>query len=377
MDFSFSSDQQLLKTLGPRVPRRALQAGRRAAPVGRPARRERRPCGRRWPSSAGSASRCPRPTAAAGSAWSRSAILLEELGRVAYPGPVLADRTGGRRDRGGGHRRAEEALALRRSRPATRARRVALLDADLDWDPDADRRRGPRRRSKGWALSGTKRFVPWAHVADVLLVPARAPEGSTLFLVDPASTGLKLSPVPGMDLATRWLHLDLDKVPAAPDAVLGAPGAGGARCSTSLLRRGAVGAAAEMLGAARRCLDMAVELRQGPRAVRAADRLVPGDPPQVRRDAPRGGELARGRSTTRPGRSTRRPTTRRWRPRSRRRTSATPRARCAARRSRCTAGIGFTWEYDLHLYFKRAKALEAMYGDADYHREQIVRYVAR
>src|SRR5581483_11596307 len=32
-------------------------------------------------------------------------------------------------------------------------------------------------------------------------------------------------------------------------------------------------------------------------------------------------------------------------------------------------GIGFTWEYDLHLHFKRAKALEAMYGDADVHRE--------
>jgi alkylation response protein AidB-like acyl-CoA dehydrogenase len=39
-------------------------------------------------------------------------------------------------------------------------------------------------------------------------------------------------------------------------------------------------------------------------------------------------------------------------------------------------GIGFTWEYDLHLYFKRAKALEPLYGDADHHRELIVRRVA-
>ncbi|PYM95312.1 MAG: hypothetical protein DME08_16140 [Candidatus Rokuibacteriota bacterium] len=38
-------------------------------------------------------------------------------------------------------------------------------------------------------------------------------------------------------------------------------------------------------------------------------------------------------------------------------------------------GIGFTWEYDLHLYMKRAKALEPMYGDADWHREQILRLV--
>ena len=39
-------------------------------------------------------------------------------------------------------------------------------------------------------------------------------------------------------------------------------------------------------------------------------------------------------------------------------------------------GIGFTWEYDLHLYFKRAKTLEASWGDADYHRELIVRQLA-
>ena len=39
-------------------------------------------------------------------------------------------------------------------------------------------------------------------------------------------------------------------------------------------------------------------------------------------------------------------------------------------------GIGFTWEYDLHLYFKQAKALEAPWGDADYHRELVVRRLA-
>jgi alkylation response protein AidB-like acyl-CoA dehydrogenase len=39
-------------------------------------------------------------------------------------------------------------------------------------------------------------------------------------------------------------------------------------------------------------------------------------------------------------------------------------------------GIGFTWEYDLHLYVKRAKALEATWGDADHHRELIVRRLA-
>ena len=38
-------------------------------------------------------------------------------------------------------------------------------------------------------------------------------------------------------------------------------------------------------------------------------------------------------------------------------------------------GIGFTWEYDLHIYFKRAKSLEVMFGDAEFHRELIARHV--
>src|SRR6267142_2300728 len=133
---------------------------------------------------------------------------------------------------------------------------LAFLDSDLDWDPAAVTTRA-EKASKGWTLSGTKRFVPWAHVANALLIPARAPEGPSLFLVDPSAAGLKLSPVQGMDLATRWVHLEMDKVPAAPDALLGAPGQA-APLLAGLLRRGAVGAAAEMLGAARRCLDMAV-----------------------------------------------------------------------------------------------------------------------
>jgi alkylation response protein AidB-like acyl-CoA dehydrogenase len=38
-------------------------------------------------------------------------------------------------------------------------------------------------------------------------------------------------------------------------------------------------------------------------------------------------------------------------------------------------GIGFTWEYDLHLYVKRAKHLEPLYGDADFHRERTLQLV--
>jgi alkylation response protein AidB-like acyl-CoA dehydrogenase len=38
-------------------------------------------------------------------------------------------------------------------------------------------------------------------------------------------------------------------------------------------------------------------------------------------------------------------------------------------------GIGFTWEHDMHLYFKRAKANEMLLGDPTYHRDLVARLV--
>jgi alkylation response protein AidB-like acyl-CoA dehydrogenase len=41
----------------------------------------------------------------------------------------------------------------------------------------------------------------------------------------------------------------------------------------------------------------------------------------------------------------------------------------------CHGGMGFTWENDLYLYYRRAKASELAFGDATYHRERIARLV--
>jgi alkylation response protein AidB-like acyl-CoA dehydrogenase len=302
-----------------------------------------------------------------------SAILLEELGRAAYPGPywptVLAAAAVEAAGTDAQKKRWLSAIATGDARAT-----LAFLDADMDWDPAVMTTRA-EKTSNGWSLSGTKRFVPWAHVANVLLIPARAPEGPTVFLVDPAASGLKMSPVQGMDLATRWVHIDLDKVPVATDGLLGAPG-GAAPLLTGLLRRGAVGAAAEMLGAARRCLDMAV----GYAKVREQFGQPIGSFQAIRHkcsemllevenshsavyyaawalDAKSEDEaLAASVAKAYVGDAAR---------------------KVCGEAIQVHGGIGFTWEYDLHIYFKRAKALEPMYGDVDYHREQIVRYVAR
>jgi alkylation response protein AidB-like acyl-CoA dehydrogenase len=302
-----------------------------------------------------------------------SAILLEELGRAAYPGPywptVLAAAAIEAAGADAQKKRWLSAIATGDARAT-----LALLDADLDWDPAAMTARA-EKTPRGWALSGTKRFVPWAHVANVLLIPARALEGPTLFLVDPSAAGLKLSPVQGMDLSTRWVQIDMDKVPAAADAVLGTPGQA-APLLSSLVRRGAVGAAAEMLGASRRCLDMAVgyaKVREqfgqpigSFQAIRhkCAEMLLEVENSHAAvyyaawaLDAKaEDGELAASVAKAYVGDAAR---------------------KVCGEAIQVHGGIGFTWEYDLHIYFKRAKALEPMYGDADYHREQIVRRVAR
>ena len=157
--------------------------------------------------------------------------------------------------------------------------------------------------------------------------------------------------------------------------MLGAPGSGAARLS-ALGLRGALGAAAEMLGAARRCLDMAVEYAKvreqfgqpigSFQAIRhkCAEMLLEVENSHAAvyyaawaldagaEDA----DLAASVAKAYVGDAAR---------------------KVCGEAIQVHGGIGFTWEYDLHLYFKHAKGLEPMYGDADYHRELITRAVTR
>jgi alkylation response protein AidB-like acyl-CoA dehydrogenase len=163
-------------------------------------------------------------------------------------------------------------------------------------------------------------------------------------------------------------------VPVTPEARLGTPGDAGALLA-ALLRAGAVGAAAGLLGCARRCLDMSVgyakvreQFGQPIGAFQAirhrlAEMLVEVENAHVAtyyaawavdaqaEDALLAASVAKAYA----GEAAR---------------------KVCGEAIQIHGGIGFTWEYDLHLYVKRAKALEAQYGDADHHRELIVRQLA-
>jgi alkylation response protein AidB-like acyl-CoA dehydrogenase len=317
----------------------------------------------------------PMPEAYGGSGLGmvETAILLEELGRASYPGPYLPTMIAARAITAAGTEAQKERWLSAVAAGAARAT-VAYLDAELSWDADATATRATRDGA-GWRLTGVKHFVPWAHVADALLVPAGTPDGLGLFLVERGAAGLRLTPVAGMDLSTRWLKVELDGVPVPAGGVLGTPGQA-APLLGQLLREGAVGAAAVMLGAARRCLDMSVEYAKvreqfgqpigSFQAIRhkCAEMLAEVENSHSAvyyaawaldagaEDADLAASVAKAY------------------------VSDAARKVCGEA-IQVHGGIGFTWEYDLHLYFKHAKALESLYGDADHHRELIVRRVTR
>jgi len=299
------------------------------------------------------------------------AIVLEEMGRAAYPGPFFSTVVlGGLGLMLGGSAEQKDkwlpAIASGRARMT-----AALLEEHLDWDP-ASTTASATKSGSGWILSGVKRFVPWAHVADVILVPARSAEGLSLFLLDPKSVGVTLSPMKGIDLTNRWSELRLDKVAVGAEAIMGQPG-GAASLLESLLRRAAVCASAEMLGAARRCLDMSVEYVK----VREQFGQPIGSFQAIRhRCAEMLLEAENAHAAVYYAA---------WALTAGAEDAAVASSICksyvneAARRVcgdaiQVHGGIGFTWEYDLHLYMKRAKALVPLYGDTENHRELITRH---
>jgi alkylation response protein AidB-like acyl-CoA dehydrogenase len=363
VDFAFSADQQLLRQAARGFLEEHCPTSR-VRGLWEDARGESEPL---WKEMAGLGwLGLALPEAAGGSGLGvvETAILLEELGRVACPVPYLPTVLAG-------HALAVAGSAGQRARwlpaiatGAARGGVVALAGGTRAEPADG-----------GFALTGLEPFVPWAHVADVLLVPARSADGLALFLVEPAAArGLQVSPVQSMDPGTRWSALRLDGVQVDAGARVGAPGEAAERLLAALLQRAAVGAAAEMLGAARRCHEMTVEYAKvreqfgqpigSFQAIRhkCADMLVDVENAHAityyaawaldadADDGPRAASAAKAYV----GEAAR---------------------RVCGDAIQAHGGIGFTWEYDLHLYVKRARALEASYGDGDHHRELIVRYV--
>jgi alkylation response protein AidB-like acyl-CoA dehydrogenase len=232
------------------------------------------------------------------------------------------------------------------------------------------------RNGAGYLLSGAKSYVLDGHTADVLIVAARSErnagkgaEGVSLFLVPKDAEGVKRKWLPTMDQTRRLASVELLDVMVSDDALLGDEGRGWRLCEKTLdLAR--IALAAEQVGAAEMCLEMSVEYakvrKQFGRPIgsfqaikhKCADMLMLVESARsaafyASALAAQGGESLEEAAS------------------SAKAYCSDAFFHCAAEMIQIHGGIGFTWEHPAHLYFKRAKATENLFGGPAFHRERV------
>ena len=225
----------------------------------------------------------------------------------------------------------------------------------------------------GFVLSGSKRYVSDAQDAEWIIVAARLPEtrgedGLTLLAVRGDAPGLAVAPLETLDLTRKQAHLEFDAVAAQ---ALGQPGHDGAALRRTL-DHAAIALALENTGGAARCLEMAVAYSkqrvQFARAIgsfqaikhKCAEMLLDVECASVcshwaswvAQDHEE--ELAEAACTALT-------------------VSTDAYLHASQENLQIHGGIGFTWEADPHLFFKRAKSNESLLGHPTLHRARLTR----
>ncbi|GGL11945.1 acyl-CoA dehydrogenase family protein [Nocardia jinanensis] len=291
-------------------------------------------------------------------------VVIEELGRSLAPVPFLSTI-------------AMSAALL--SATGDRSAQSRLLPGIADGSQTvtvAHREPNPRSRASEittegtyrdgrWTLSGTKTHVVAADQSTVLLVSARTPDGLSLFEVDAAAPGVRITALDTLDLTRRQAAIDFQAAPATPVGTLGS-----ARLPLSEMRlRLSAAVCAENTGGALRLLEES--------AGYANTREQFGKPigsfqaiKQKIADMTLDIELARA-AAYRVARAidTRDDATAQEAAMAHALTSDTY-ISAAYDAIQIHGGIGFTWEHMAHLYFRRAKSNAALFGTPDEHRER-------
>jgi len=221
-----------------------------------------------------------------------------------------------------------------------------------------------------WRLDGVKMYVLDGHTADLLIVAARTSGGVSLFTVDPGAAGLTRTALSTMDQTRKQAKLTFEGVEAT---LIGEEGQGWPVLE-GVLDLASVALAAEQVGGAQRCLDMSVEYAkvrvQFGRPIgsfqaikhKCADMLLEVE--SAKSAAYYAGWCAAEMNDELP------------------QVASLAKSYCseayfhaAAENIQIHGGIGFTWEHPAHLYFKRAKSSELLFGDPTYHRELLAQRI--
>jgi alkylation response protein AidB-like acyl-CoA dehydrogenase len=284
------------------------------------------------------------------------ALVAEELGYAATPGPFLgsAIATVALAECGDA---AQREKWLPRLASGEAVATLALGEDGSEWDPAR-----LKTEAKAGKLNGRKPLVPYAEIADVILVAARDESGPGLWAVERSAPGLEVTAQKGNDMTRR-----LDAVSLRD--VTGTRLAGGEAALARAIDAGLVLVAADAYGGSRRCLEMArdyaLQREQFGQIIGAfqavkhqlANMAAELEPSlsllwyaahafdHIRDQSSRHAAMVKAHMTDLYDRVTRDST-------------------------ELHGGIGFTWEFDLHLWFRRAIFDRAFLGEADYQRSR-------
>ena len=217
-------------------------------------------------------------------------------------------------------------------------------------------------------LTGTKTLVVDGHSADFLVVAGRAGSELGLYLCEADAPGISRRVLPTMDATRKLAEIRFDDVPSIS---LGETGEAAQRALTRALEESAIALASEMIGGAQALLDSAVAYAgmrvQFGRPIgsfqaikhKCADMLL--DVESARSAACYAAQAADAGDPETPALAS-----------LAKAAAAEAYVRTAAQTIQIHGGVGFTWENDTHLWFKRARSSEVLLGTPDYHRERMM-----
>src|SRR2546422_781120 len=189
-------------------------------------------------------------------------VLMEEMGRAVMPGPFFSTLLGGLAILEAGSDAQKKEWITKVAEGEARVT-LAWTEPSARWDA-AGITTAAKASAGGFTLSGTKLFVPDAHVAEALVVAARTREGKnaddgvSLFLVPKGTKGLSVKLLPTMDQTRKLCEVKLNDVSVPAGALLGQKDGGWAPLAC-VLERATVALCAEMCGGAQKVLDMTTE----------------------------------------------------------------------------------------------------------------------
>jgi alkylation response protein AidB-like acyl-CoA dehydrogenase len=303
--------------------------------------------------------------------------VLEEAGRHLLPAPFFSTVCFGVTPLVLGGDAAQRATYLAPIAEGSLTATLALLDEGGSWNAESVKAVA-KKEGGDYVLTGTKTWVLDGHTAGLLIVAARAPEsrgreGVSLFLVDANAKGVTRTWLPTLDQTRKLAKVVLDGVRVPASAVLRGEGEGAALLDV-VLPRASAALAAEQVGGAEACLELAVDYAKVRKqfgkpigTFQAIQHMCANMLLRVEaaRSASYYANLVAGLGADGLAEA-----------------AAIAKSYCSEAFFHCASesiqihgGIGFTWEHDAHLFLKRARASESFLGDPSMHRELLAREI--